>query len=90
MSIENVTTRRKPNVRQTDGICKQCREPFGGRPDKWFCSDRCRTKFGREQKAGLAESGRARFARAVRELLAAANVICPGASKNIDERVRHE
>ncbi len=32
------------------GICEQCRKPFSrGRPDKRFCSDACRTRFGRER-----------------------------------------
>ncbi len=30
--------------------CEQCREVFYGRVDKRFCSDRCRTRFGRERK----------------------------------------
>jgi hypothetical protein len=35
------------------GICQQCRQPFRrGRPDKRFCSDACRTRYGRERKVG--------------------------------------
>ena len=32
------------------GCCEQCGERFRGRVDKRFCSDRCRTRFGRERK----------------------------------------
>ena len=32
------------------GRCEQCREVFRGRVDKRFCSDRCRTRFGRKRK----------------------------------------
>jgi hypothetical protein len=32
------------------GICEQYWGPFRGRQDKRFCSDRCRTRFGRERK----------------------------------------
>lgn len=43
---------RPPQVERSAsrGICEQCREPFRGRKDKRFCSDACRTKFGREHK----------------------------------------
>jgi hypothetical protein len=59
----------------TLGLCEQCREPFRGRKDKRFCSDRCRTTFGRAEKARAGEDARARFDRAVRELLTAADAL---------------
>ena len=42
---------RAPNVERSAfrGCCEQCGDPFRGRSDKRFCSDKCRTRFGREQ-----------------------------------------
>lgn len=31
-------------------LCEQCRQPVSGRVDKKFCTDRCRTRFGRERR----------------------------------------
>lgn len=45
------------------GMCEQCGEPFRGRRDKRFCSDRCRTRFGRERKARELQETIARLAR---------------------------
>ena len=33
------------------GCCQQCGEPYRGRVDKRFCTDACRSRFGREKKA---------------------------------------
>jgi hypothetical protein len=73
MSVDRASSRQKPNVRLVAGSCERCSQPFTGRPDKRFCSDNCRTKGGREQKAREAMSGLDRFDRAMQEVLAAAS-----------------
>ena len=45
------------------GICEQCAQPFRGRQDKRFCRDACRTRFGRERKAGEVQATITRLAR---------------------------
>jgi hypothetical protein len=53
------------------GICQQCRQPFSrGRPDKRFCSDACRTRFGRERKVGQADPNTAKAMALSRDAIA--------------------
>ena len=47
----------------SSGCCQQCRAPFRGRQDKRFCSDVCRTRFGRARKARELQDTIARLAK---------------------------
>ena len=67
------------------GNCEQCGKPFRGRKDKRFCRDACRTRFGREALAREAAAGRARFDRAVQELLTAAEALGVVAPSSVEK-----
>jgi hypothetical protein len=53
------------------GTCAHCDEPFTGRRDKKFCSDKCRTAFGRVETARHRDVERRRVEQAVEVLRAA-------------------
>jgi|GEM_PF-5839339 len=42
--------------------CKECGEPFGGRSDKVFCCDSCRTAYNNRLRGGKTRSIRLRTA----------------------------
>jgi hypothetical protein len=63
---------RRPQAERSAsrGFCQQCRKPFSGRPDKRFCSDACRTRFGRERKFGQADPNTAKALALARDAIA--------------------
>jgi hypothetical protein len=68
IAVEDTQEERAPGAERSapGGQCEQCHGPCLGRPDKRFCRDACRTRFGREQKArDLAEGLRDLSARAL-------------------------